>query len=123
VSRLDVMPRNQMWKRIDVIEGERYRVGLKSSSEGHRTTSLVRDGDDVSDLDFVTDFVEDFEALQNRNLRRILEVTPLSDGSYAWVDAHNVWFTSSEMDQLEQNNHDFGSVSWHLGIPPKLAPK
>ncbi|MGJ8696465.1 MAG: hypothetical protein ACSHYF_09115 [Verrucomicrobiaceae bacterium] len=112
-----------MWKGVEVVEGERYRVGLKSSSDGQRTTALVRDGDDETEFDFVTEIVEDFEALQNRNLRKILDATPLNDGSNVWLDAHNIWFTSAEMDQLEESDHDFSAVDWHRGIPPQLAPK
>jgi hypothetical protein len=112
-----------MWKRVEVVEGVRYRIGFRSSSDGQRTTALVRDGEDTLEFDFVTEIVEDLEALQNRNLRKILETTPLSDGSHVWLDAHNVWFTSAEMDQLEENDHDCSAVDWHRGIPPQLAPK
>jgi len=58
------------------------------------------------------------DLLLQGNMRRIAELVP-SQTAKVWVDAHNVWLTSEEVEALEDDRE----VPWLNGLAANLAPK
>lgn len=114
-----------MWRRDEVHEEVEYRVCLCQAKSGRRTYALhVAHGDLPlpPETIFVTDIVP-IELLLSGHIPRISETIRLTTGERFFIEAHNVWFTSTEMQALESNDHDWEAVPWVNGLWPLLPPR
>ena len=111
--------RGRMWHRADVVDGCSYQVALCQDKRGHRSFVLHQVGSTQlpPDAVFLTAIVPADLLLQG-NMRRIAELVP-SQTAKVWVDAHNVWLTSEEVEALEDDRE----VPWLNGLAANLAPK
>ena len=126
-KNLNAHPRTgvlKMWKLSDIDPKRNYVIQLcHEATTGQRyfqlrATTCVTTGDDVV---FETDVVQN-ELLRLGNMSRIAQEVKLSNGGAFAVDAHNTWFTSEELDALEDSD-DFDSVEWCTATPPMIAPR
>jgi hypothetical protein len=109
-----------MWKRADVIDGQEYRVGLMAGEDGSRLFHLIRAEAPLDGLDFVTPIVDDHELLRWRRYEEIISRYGIEDGARVVVDAHGLWLTAHEVNQLEE---EVSEIEWYRGIAPAFAPK
>ena len=109
-----------MWKRKDVIDGYVYRVGLKADVDGSRKFHLLDADAALEAFDFVTPIVDDHELLRSRRYEEIILRYGIDSGAEIVVDAHGLWLTVQEADQLEDDVHE---IEWYRGIAPAFAPK
>jgi hypothetical protein len=109
-----------MWKRSDVIEGHDYRVGLMATEDGSRKFHLLDSDATWDGYDFVTPVVDDHELLRWRRFEEIISRYGTEGGTEIVVDAHGLWLTAHEVDQLED---DVSEIQWYRGIAPAFAPK
>ena len=109
-----------MWKRADVIDGNEYRVGLKAGEDGSRRFHLLDSAAPLDGYDFVTPIVDDHELLRWRRYEEIISRYGTEGGTEIVVDAHALWLTAHEADQLED---DVSEIEWYRGIAPAFAPK
>lgn len=109
-----------MWKCKDVIDEQEYRVGLKAGKDGSRRFHLLDANTTFGEFDFVTPIVDDKELLRFRRYEEIISRYGTVSGVEIVVDAHGMWLTAHEADQLEDDVLD---IDWHRGIAPAFAPK
>ena len=109
-----------MWERTDVISGRAYRVGLKAGEDGSRRFHLLDSEQAHDEYDFVTPIVDDHEILWWGRYGEIIARYGVEDGTEIVVDAHGLWLTGHEIEQLED---DVAEIEWYRGIAPAFAPK
>ncbi|MBK1856581.1 hypothetical protein JO972_16545 [Verrucomicrobiaceae bacterium 5K15] len=109
-----------MWKLNDIQDGESYRVALKVAPTGSRIFELIPSSCEYNDYDFVTPVIDDHTLLRSRNYERIVTECGIEGDTDIFVDAHGIWMTASEIDQLDSDVED---IQWYKGVAPFFAPK
>lgn len=114
-----------IWRASDVIEGEQYKVELCQSESGKRSLRLKPLQADVTDSqDWVVVFVS--QVVPNDLLRRgdiisISEQVPLENGRPFFMDAHGIWLSEGESEQIDAGV-SLVEIKWDTQTPPKFAP-
>ena len=111
-----------IWSVSDVDERAEYRLGLCQSDFGKRHFVLLKEGAarDPAAL-FITEKVS-HELLIKRNLIRISKEIRLANGDQFYVDAHGMWLTKFESDQLIRGVEPW-NIEWETPSKPIMASK
>lgn len=117
-----------IWRASDVNASGSYRLHLCESSEGSRFFKLIQiDSSDDEQSDDVIHISEPIpqdvnEALKRGDLLMISETVSLDNGQPFFVDAHGVWLTMSEVNEMEADV-DFNDIHWATGKIPIFPQK
>ena len=112
-----------MWKRAEVVDGQRYQLALCQNTSGERSYALHRVDDTQlpTDAVFMTDEVPN-DLLLRRDFEGIASTVRLTNGNRFWVEAHGVWLTHDENIALSAKV-DHARVPWLNGLPAKFPPR
>ena len=114
-----------IWKRADVDENKRYVLILFENSQGVRDFALTEIGcaTDVfhknEDSVFLTKEIPHELALSG-NLLAISQKVTLESGEPFYFDAHGIWLTKDEREDIIQGR---AKIRWVRGRVPAFAPK
>lgn len=113
-----------IWKDVEINDFHQYIAVLIEGPDGHRYAKAA-----------VADFVDGVagygpgvvfktaviprDLLGKADIMDISELVPLSTGAPFYVDAHCIWFTQEEVEDI----HLGRPVRWAKGQEPKLPPK
>ena len=114
-----------IWRVSDVIEGEQYKVELCQSANGRRLLRLKPVCDETTDAPDLT-VVYVSQVVPNDLLRRgdiisISEQVLLENGRPFFMDAHGIWLSESESEQIDAGV-SLSQIRWVTKVPPKFAP-
>lgn len=113
-----------IWKDVEINIFDQYIALLIEGSDGGRyAKAAVADlvggvVDYNSDVIFKTAIIPRY-LLGKADIMDISELVPLSNGASFYVDAHCIWFTQEEVEDIHQGR----PVRWARGQAPKLPPK
>jgi len=113
-----------MWNDSEIDEDNQYVLLLLEDSTGRRYIELSKPEEvataRLGNPDFIfSTAVVPHHLIAKRNLPRISEEVTLADGSAFYFDAHSIWFTMEEVEDIHQDR----PVRWVRGRAPKLASK
>lgn len=117
-----------IWRASDVNVNGRYRLHLCESSEGNRFFKLIQidsnEDEQSDDVIYISELIPQNvnEALRRGDLLMISEIVPLENGQPFFVDAHGVWLTMSEVNEMDANV-DFNDIHWATGKMPIFPQK
>ena len=118
-----------MWKASDVNENEEYRLHFCESIDGDRFIRLMNINSECSgklqdDVVFISAPISKSEnyALKRRNLLTLSKIVKLEDGQPFFVDAHGIWLTKLEADEMD-DNVNFNKIHWATGRIPKFPTR
>jgi hypothetical protein len=113
-----------IWKGVEINDFDQYIAVLIEGPDGHRYAEAA-----VADfVDGAADYgpgvvfktaVIPRDLLGRADIMDISELVPLSTGAPFYVDAHCIWFTQEEVEDIHQGR----PVRWAKGQEPKLPPK
>lgn len=115
-----------LWSASDVKETEVYRLHLCQAANGERFFRLITVGS-AADRSPTMDTVFASRPVSNQLLRKrdvisIADSVPLESGEKFCVDAHGIWFTTSELAAMN-SGMDFSEIQWVTARAPKLASR
>lgn len=113
-----------IWKDVEITDSDEYIAVLIEGPDGHRFAKAAA----ADFVDGVVDYspyvvfktvVIPRNLLGKADIMDISESVPLSTGAPFYVDAHCIWFTKEEVEDIHQGR----PVRWAKGQEPKLPPK
>lgn len=115
----------KIWSLSQLRENVDYQLELCQSAEGYRYYRLVEasavSATSGGDAVFVTKTVP-HALLTKRSLGAIAREIQLKSGDPYFVDAHGMWLTKAEWEQLVAGR-PFSSVEWCTSREPIFAPR
>jgi hypothetical protein len=103
-----------------------YRLHLCQSEEGKRFFRLVSIGSEAdkaraADVFLATGVVPN-SLLKKRDILSIAKTVRLEDGQKYIVDAHGIWFTESEIKEMDSGRL-FSKIHWISGREPHVPDR
>jgi hypothetical protein len=115
-----------IWRSSDVSRNSQYKLHLCQSNDGKRFFRLIEVESDADknpqDDVFLVSQVVPNHLLEKRDVQLISESVVLSNGRSFFVDAHGVWLTETEAQEIDLGV-TFEKIKWITDSVPKFASR